>query len=82
MSTPAITPLAFPQGQTPTTPQAITVTMEGNTLGAEYRTFSSGSQGYYATGKVYIGGKKFQVSCSVVLVGSKPTVKPTVKPAK
>lgn len=78
------TPLAFPgQSSAPTT---ITVTMEGNQLLADHRVFSSGSTGYHASGKVIIGGARYQVSCSVVLIGSKPArvtpaVTPTTKPA-
>lgn len=34
--------------------------------------FSSGSQGYNVSGKVTIGGVKFQVSCNLIAVGSKP----------
>ena len=41
-------------------------------LRMEFKNFKTGSRGYYAGGKVNINGKKYQVSCSVVEVGSKP----------
>lgn len=38
------------------------------------KVFSSGSKGFYATGKIINpkSGKTYQVSCSITLVGSKP----------
>ena len=38
---------------------------------ASSKPFSSGSCGYFAAGKVVIDGKRYQVSCSVVEIGSK-----------
>ena len=35
------------------------------------KPFSSGAAGYFAAGKVVIDGKRYQVSCSVVEIGSK-----------
>lgn len=43
-------------------------------LYAPRRGFKSGSSGYFAGGKIEIEGKKYQVSCSVVEIGSKPVV--------
>jgi len=35
--------------------------------------FSSGSEGYFAGGKIDMGnGDKYQVTCSIVRIGSKP----------
>jgi len=42
----------------------------------EEKTFKTGSRGYYAGGKCEFHGRKFQVSCSIVEIGSKPE-KPT-----
>ncbi len=53
-------------------PEAITVQVDGQVLICTLREFSSGSKGYNANGKVLIGGKKFQVSGNMILVGSKP----------
>jgi dienelactone hydrolase len=42
-------------------------------LQASAKEFKSGSTGFYAGGKVTLAdGQRYQVSCSVVLVGSKP----------
>jgi len=35
------------------------------------KPFSSGGVGYFGAGKVIIDGKRYQVSCSVVEIGSK-----------
>jgi hypothetical protein len=37
------------------------------------RSFKTKSRGYYATGKVFIGKKQYQVSCPIVEIGSKPS---------
>lgn len=50
----------------------ISVTIGGQELVADARTFSSGSRGYFTSGKVTIGGKRFQCSVNVVEIGSKP----------
>ena len=42
---------------------------------AAARTFSTGSRGYYGSGKVEINGKKYQCSVSLVECGSKPEAK-------
>lgn len=39
------------------------------------KTFSSGSTGYLAMGRVVIGEKRYQVNVQVVLIGSKPQVR-------
>lgn len=44
----------------------------GESLNAKARAFKSGSIGYGAYGKVTIDGERYQVSCSVVKIGSKP----------
>jgi len=38
---------------------------------ADYRKFSTGSKGYGYYGKIRIAGKRYQVSLSVVEIGSK-----------
>lgn len=54
-------------------PQNIAIVINGDqqTIGS-WKEFKSGSLGYNANGKVLIGGQKFQLSCNLVLVGSKP----------
>ena len=39
------------------------------------KNFSSGSRGYYAGGKMTIAGKRYQLTCSIVEIGSKPVAK-------
>ena len=41
------------------------------------KDFSSGSKGFYANGKLVNpeSGARYQVSCSIVLIGSKPDKK-------
>lgn len=41
-------------------------------LTAKSKQFSTGSVGYGCYGKVEIDGKRYQVSCSMVEIGSKP----------
>lgn len=48
------------------------VNIEGQTLIAGEKTFSTGSIGYHGTGKVILDGKKYQVNVQLVEVGSKP----------
>ncbi len=38
----------------------------------EEKEFRTGSKGYFAQGKVAVGGKRYQVSCNLVEIGSKP----------
>ena len=35
------------------------------------KTFSTGSRGYYASGKVTLNGKRYQVTANIVEIGSK-----------
>jgi hypothetical protein len=54
-------------------------TTDGQSLGvlvaSPVEEFNSGSRGFRASGKVYVNGKKHQVNCYVVEVGSKPKKK-------
>lgn len=36
------------------------------------KDFKTGSKGYFGTGKMVAGGKKYQISIQVVEIGSKP----------
>ncbi len=36
------------------------------------KDFKTGSKGYYGTGKMLAGGKRYQISIQVVEIGSKP----------
>jgi len=36
------------------------------------KDFKTGSRGYYGTGKMVAGGKKYQISIQAVEIGSKP----------
>ena len=46
------------------------------------RNFSTGSKGYGSYGKVELGGKRYQLSCSIVEIGSKGQAPAEAKPAK
>lgn len=57
----------------------VTVTLKpsspGNppeTLTAQPKRFSTGSEGFWAGGKVSIDGERYQVSINLVRIGSKP----------
>jgi hypothetical protein len=39
------------------------------------KDFKTGSKGYYGTGKMEAGGKRYQISIQVVEIGSKPKEK-------
>jgi hypothetical protein len=39
------------------------------------KDFKTGSKGYYGTGKMVAGGKRYQISIQVVEIGSKPKPK-------
>jgi len=52
-------------------PSAIAIAIDGQSLVGDKRNFSSGSTGWNASGKVVIGGLQCQVSCNIVIVGSK-----------
>lgn len=54
---------------------SIPVTVDGQSIAGEKKSFSSGSVGWNANGKVSIGGLICQVSCNVVIVGSKDSKK-------
>jgi len=62
----------------------LTLTINGQTITAEARQFSTGSLGYFLSGKIQVelaDGTiaKLQVGCNAVLVGSNPN-KPAKKP--
>ncbi len=51
---------------------------DGKVLGVwmlQPHSFKSGSTGYLAMGKVEIDGKRYQVNCQIVEIGSKPNGK-------
>lgn len=50
-------------------------------LEAAERAFKSGADGYFLGGKVMIDGRKYQVSCNVVRIGSKDEVDATERAA-
>ena len=54
-------------------PKSVKATFEtfGDVLATE-KTFSTGSRGYYGSGKIEIAGKRYQVSLNIVEIGSKP----------
>jgi len=39
------------------------------------KDFKTGSKGYYGTGKMVAGGKRYQIGIQVVEIGSKPKEK-------
>jgi hypothetical protein len=39
------------------------------------KDFKTGSKGYYGTGKMVAGGKRYQIGVQVVEIGSKPKEK-------
>lgn len=51
---------------------SVLVTIEGSQVVANAKTFSSGSRGFWAGEKVTLDGKRYQVSLSIVEIGSKP----------
>lgn len=53
----------------------VNVDIEGTKMSGDFREFSSGSKGYYVSGKVMIDGVKCQVGCNIIVIGSKPEVK-------
>lgn len=50
---------------------ALPVTIGSQSGVADIKDFSSGNAGWYYGGKIVIDGMKCQVSCSIVIVGSK-----------
>ncbi len=49
-------------------------------LSASEKVFKTGSRGFFGTGKVEIGGKRYQAQVQLVEIGSKP--KPEEKALK
>ncbi|NLE05950.1 MAG: hypothetical protein GX638_14285 [Crenarchaeota archaeon] len=43
------------------------------------KDFKTGSRGFYGTGKMVAGGKKYQISIQAVEIGSKPKEEPAKK---
>jgi hypothetical protein len=43
------------------------------------KDFKTGSRGFYGTGKMVAGGKKYQIGIQVVEIGSKPKEESTTK---
>lgn len=68
------TPKQKPSFDVDDLPQNIAIVINGDqqVIGS-WKEFKSGSLGYNANGKVLIDGQKFQLSCNLVLVGSKPS---------
>lgn len=52
-------------------PSSVSLAVDGQTIVGEKREYSSGSVGWNVSGKVVIGGLQCQVSCNIVIVGSK-----------
>jgi hypothetical protein len=58
---------------------------DGTTVGAvfaEAKEFKTGSTGFFGTGKAVIGDKKYQVSVTMVEIGSGPKKEEAVKGKK
>jgi hypothetical protein len=51
--------------------QDVEVKVGEDTMKLEPRQFKTGSVGYFFSGKVKIGGERFQVTSSFTLIGSK-----------
>jgi len=56
--------------------QPITVVVAGQSFIGNPREFSSGSKGWNISGKIQIDGRKCQVGCNIIVVGSKPETPP------
>ena len=52
-------------------PASLTVTIDGQTVLAKPKRFSTGSVGYNVTGKVTINGREVQVSGNLIEIKSK-----------
>ena len=62
--------------QNTTAPKSITVNVgDFGDLLATSKQFSTGSVGYYSSGKVVIDGQAYQASVTLTLIGSKPESK-------
>jgi len=61
-------------------PKSVKITFEsyGDVLAVE-KTFSTGSRGYYGSGKIEIAGKRYQIGVNIVEIGSKPDTKAASK---
>src|SRR5260370_28776630 len=57
-------------------PKSVKITIEsyGDVLAVE-KTFSTGSRGYYGSGKIEIAGKRYQIGVNIVEISSKPDTK-------
>lgn len=53
-------------------PTQVIVKVEGQDIPALARTFTSGSEGFFASGAPVIAGEKYQLTMSLVRHGSKP----------
>ncbi len=54
---------------------SVEIKKDGNVVGlmmAEEKTFKTGSRGFFGTGKMQIGEKRYQVQVQLVEIGSKP----------
>ena len=54
---------------------SVEIKKDGNVVGlmmAEEKIFKTGSRGFFGTGKMQIGEKRYQVQVQLVEIGSKP----------
>jgi hypothetical protein len=58
-------------------PNIVTIQLNGDKQNfiIDKKDFKTGSKGYYGTGKMVAGGKRYQISIQVVEIGSKPKEK-------
>ena len=54
-------------------PQLLTIKVGEQAVSGEFRTFSTGSKGWYIGGKTIVNGVRCQIACNVIIIGSKPT---------
>jgi hypothetical protein len=52
--------------------KSVVVTLDGFPMQATAREFSTGSHGWFVSGKASVGGKQVQVSINLTVVNSKP----------
>lgn len=52
--------------------ESISVNIAGQIITGKFGDFSTGSKGWKAFGKVVIEGVRCQVSCNIIIIGSKP----------
>jgi len=55
--------------------EILSITIAEQVVSASFREFRTGSKGWYGAGKVVVDGVKCQVSCNVIVIGSKPAQK-------